>query len=447
MSRLFGTDGVRGVANTQITPELAFDLGRAATCYFGMRSKNPKILIGRDTRLSGPMLEAALAAGICSAGGEACLLGVVPTPTIAYLTANTDASAGVVISASHNPYMDNGIKFFSHQGYKLPDAVEDEIALLVERKECPTKRPVGSDVGVITQNNDLVMKYIEHVISSADTNLKGLKVVLDCANGAAYELAPMILQRLGAEVIVLFNEPNGTNINNGCGSTYLDSLRKAVLDNNADVGIAHDGDADRCLVVAEDGQVLDGDQMMLICALELMKKGLLPNNTVVSTVMSNIGFHMALKKHNAKCVVTPVGDRYVLEEMVRSGCTLGGEQSGHVIFSDYATTGDGLITAVQVLRAMVKNNTTLSELAMLMVKYPQVLINVKVATKDGWEENEQIRTAIAVAEKELQDNGRILVRASGTEKLIRVMAEGPDQGELELMAKKIADVIAKEQSL
>lgn len=446
MARLFGTDGVRGVANSVLTPELAFKMGRAVTAYFSRTQTRPHVLIGRDTRISGKMLESALAAGICSAGGDVCLLGVLPTPAIAYLTATTQATIGVVISASHNPFMDNGIKFFSSTGHKLPDSLEDEIeALIMNDNEC-SERLIGKHIGSIDVNKRLAMDYVIHVINSIECNFRGLKVVLDCANGAGYEVAPMILKQLGAEVITIFNEPDGVNINDNCGSTHLGNLKKAVLEHKADVGIANDGDADRCLMVDENGDEVDGDQLMLICALELMKKGRLKDNVLVTTVMSNIGLHMAMKEHGGRCEVTPVGDRYVLEKMLECGYGLGGEQSGHVIFGDYATTGDGIVTATQVLRSMIKNNQRLSDLAKLMTRYPQVLVNAKVAKKHGWEENQAIVGAIKQAEAEIGDTGRILVRASGTENLIRVMAEGKDQEQLNSIANRLAQLIIEEMA-
>lgn len=447
MSRLFGTDGVRGVANSVLTPELAFSLGRAVTMHFSQKEKKPLIFIGRDTRLSGKMLESALAAGICSAGGDVCLLGVLPTPAIAYLTKTHMATLGVVISASHNPYMDNGIKFFSSTGHKLPDETEDAIEQIMKNDSLAgsKERLVNERIGTIDVNKRLATDYVQHVVKSLDCDLRGLKVVLDCANGAGYEVAPMILKLLGAEVIVLFNEPNGININDNCGSTHLENLKKAVIAHGAAIGIANDGDADRCLVVDESGCEVDGDQIMLICALELMKKGKLKDNTLVTTVMSNIGLHMAMKEHGGRCEVTAVGDRYVLEMMLEKGYSLGGEQSGHVIFSEFATTGDGIVTATQLLRCMIKNNQSLSALAKLMTRYPQVLVNARVLNKHGWEENDKIKTAIEAAKKQLGESGRILVRASGTENLIRVMAEGPNQKQLDVLAHELAQIILDEQ--
>ena len=444
MARLFGTDGVRGVANVELTPELAFKLGFAAATYFGREIANPKIIIGRDTRRSGPMLEAALAAGICAAGGNAHLLGVMPTPAVSFLTSEVQANAGVVISASHNPFEDNGIKFFSKTGHKLPDAVEDEIADIVAAPIDYTKTVSGSSVGTIVYENNLAEKYIQHIISTAYTSLKGLKIVMDCSNGANSAIAPVILRNLGAEVIAIFNEPNGTNINNGCGSTHLEALQAKVVECGANVGIANDGDADRCLVVDENGEAFDGDQIMMVCALELMKQGKLKDNMLVTTVMSNIGLHKAMKEHGGQTVKTAVGDRYVLEEMLKHDYRLGGEQSGHIIFSEYAKTGDGILTAVQLLCSMVKNNQTLSEMGKVMVKYPQVLLNVRVADKNGWEENTAIQEVVKKYQDELGDNGQILVRASGTEPLIRIMAEGPKQELLEKITNAIGVVVAKE---
>ncbi len=444
MARLFGTDGVRGVANVALTPELAFKLGYAAAKYFGREVANPKIIIGRDTRRSGPMLECALAAGICSAGGNAHLLGVMPTPAVSFLTSEVNANAGVVISASHNPFEDNGIKFFSKTGHKLPDAVEDEIADIVAAPIDYSKAVSGSSVGSVFYEKNLAEKYIKHILGTAYTNLDGLKVVMDCSNGANSEIAPAILRNLGAEVITIFNEPNGINFNNGCGSSHIEALQKKVVEVGAAVGIANDGDADRCLIVDENGEAMDGDQIMFICALELMKQGKLHDNMLVTTVMSNVGLHKAMKEAGGKTAKTGVGDRYVLEEMLKHGYTLGGEQSGHIIFSEFAKTGDGILTAVQLLCSMVKNNKTVSELAGLMTKYPQILLNVRVADKHGWEENEAIKEVIAKYQAELGDDGQILVRASGTEPLIRIMAEGPKQEYLEKIAGAIADVVTKE---
>ena len=448
MARLFGTDGVRGEANVTLLPEMAYRLGRAATIYFGKESdEQPLIIIGHDTRISGEMFESALTAGICSAGGRAMLAGIIPTPAIAYLARKHKAKAGIVISASHNPFHDNGIKFFGGDGYKLPDAVEDELEAIVHQLETDDNypRPTAEHIGHIEYRTDLLNQYMEFVLSTCKERFDGVKVVLDCANGAAYEAMPKILRRLGANVKVIHALPNGTNINDGCGSTHLESLQKAVLENGADFGIAHDGDADRCLCVDEKGQVIDGDHILVMCAMDMMKEGKLPYNTVVTTVMANIGFHQAIKKAGGRAEITKVGDRYVLENMLKNGYKIGGEQSGHIIFTDFSTTGDGLITALQVLSSLKRSGRKASDLTALMTTYPQLLVNVKVATKEGWETNEAIKEAIAEGDKELGENGRILVRPSGTEPLIRVMAEGPDQAQLDRICHAIADVVKKEQ--
>ncbi|MEG6586933.1 phosphoglucosamine mutase [Dendrosporobacter sp. 1207_IL3150] len=446
MGRLFGTDGVRGLANKELTPELAFRLGRAATAFFGEESHcQPIVVIGRDTRISGQMLEAALAAGICSAGGKAILAGVVPTPAVAYLTRKLNAQAGVVISASHNPFPDNGIKFFAGTGYKLPDAVEDKLEDLVLSSNDELSRPTADGVGTIECRHDLINEYIDYAITAVEGDFAGLKIVVDCSNGAAFEVAPAVFKRLGADVIIINDSPNGININKNCGSTHMEALQKAVLEHKADLGIAHDGDADRCLAVDETGALVDGDQIMVICALELMKQNKLKDNTLVATVMSNIGLHQAIKKAGGKVEITPVGDRYVLENMRENGYSLGGEQSGHIIFNEFSTTGDGLITALKLVCSIRKSGKKLSELAALMTRFPQLLVNVRVMTKDGWQDNNVISEAIKAGEDELGDSGRILVRPSGTEQLIRVMAEGPTLPQLEKIVHGIADTIKQQQ--
>ena len=444
MGRLFGTDGVRGTANTQLTPELAYKLGRAATFLFGQEQERPIIIIGRDTRISGLMLEAALAAGICSAGGQAILTGVVPTPAVAYLTRKLQAQAGVVISASHNPYPDNGIKFFAGTGYKLPDAVEDQLEELVLSAEDNMPRPIGQALGTISHRPELLDDYVNFVAGIVTIDFSGLKVVVDCSHGAAYEVAPRLLKQLGAEVIVINAQPTGCNINDNCGSTHLAGLQETVLAHKADIGIAHDGDADRCLAVDEQGQIIDGDQIMVMCALNLMQQGKLKDNTLVTTVMSNIGLHQAIKAAGGKVIVTPVGDRYVLEAMAEHGYVLGGEQSGHIIFLDYNTTGDGVLTALELIAAVKQSGKKLSQLGALMTRYPQLLVNVRLKSKEGWDSNPVIAAAIVAGEAKLGDNGRLLVRPSGTEPLIRVMAEGPCQEELQQIVGQIADVIKGE---
>lgn len=445
MSRLFGTDGVRGLVNEFLTPELAYHLGRAAASYFGQSIERPVFLIGRDTRISGGMLESALASGICAVGGDVIILGEAPTPAIAYLVRQKECTAGVVISASHNPYPDNGIKFFDGNGFKLPDAVEDEIEELCKSSadDC-LPRPTKGDIGTIQYQQEWVQEYVDFVVSTS-ASLEGLKVVYDGAHGAASYVGPTILRQLGAEVIAINVEPNGTNINDNAGSTHLEGLQAAVLREGVHVGIANDGDADRCLMVDETGQVLDGDQIMLLCGLHLREQGKLKDNMIVGTVMSNIGFHKAAEELGMKTCSTAVGDRYVLEKMLAEGYSIGGEQSGHVIFLDYNSTGDGLLTAVQTLSIMKEKGKSLSELAGLMTKYPQLLVNVRVLTKAGWETNAAIQDAIREAEEELGSNGRILVRPSGTEPLIRVMAEGPDQEQLDELCHRIGDVIRIEQ--
>ena len=445
MSRLFGTDGVRGLVNEFLTPELAYHLGRAAASYFGQSVDRPTFLIGRDTRISGGMLENALASGICAVGGDVIILGEAPTPAIAYLVRQKGCTAGVVISASHNPYPDNGIKFFDGNGFKLPDAVEDEIEkLCTSSADDGLPRPTKGDIGQIFYHQDWVEEYVNFVVSTSDM-LTGLKVVYDGAHGAASYVGPKILRQLGAEVVAINVTPTGTNINDNAGSTHLEGLQEAVLREGAQVGIANDGDADRCLMVDEKGQVLDGDQIMLLCGLHLKEQGKLKENMIVGTVMSNIGFHKAAKELGMQTCSTAVGDRYVLEKMLADGYSIGGEQSGHVIFLDYNSTGDGLLTAVQTLSIMKEKGKSLSELAGLMTKYPQLLVNVRVLTKAGWETNAAIQDVIREAEEELGSNGRILVRPSGTEPLIRVMAEGPDQDQLDELCNRIGDVIRIEQ--
>ena len=446
MARLFGTDGVRGEANTKLQPELAYRMGRAATIYFGQHSEGtPQILIGRDTRISGEMLESALIAGICSAGGNAILAGIIPTPAVAYLAKKLHAAAGIVISASHNPFQDNGIKFFGGDGYKLPDKVEDEIEKIVRDMENGKNfaRPTGEGVGHIEYRQNLLEDYISFVMNTTTERFDGMKIVLDCANGAAYRAMPTVLERLGAELVLMGDKPNGININDYCGSTHMENLRLSVLKSGAAIGIAHDGDADRCLCIDERGEVIDGDHIMIICAKLMMSVGALADKTIVATVMSNIGFRKAVEELGMRCEITAVGDRYVLENMRANGHKLGGEQSGHIIFSDYSTTGDGLITGLQVLTAMKKFKATASELNGLMTTYPQVLLNVRVQDREICKNSSAVRLAIAEGEAELGNSGRILVRASGTEPLIRVMAEGSDKNQLNRICNKIAAEIEK----
>lgn len=444
MGKLFGTDGIRGVANQELTADLAYQLGRAATFYFGKSVERPQIVIGRDTRLSGMMLESALAAGICSAGGDALLLGVAPTPAVAYLTHLLKAQSGVVISASHNPFYDNGIKFFSADGYKLSDAVEEELEQILEDGMCTFLNPRDEKIGQIYPIHERLDMYCDYLLKSTKSSLKGLKVVVDCANGAAYEVAPKIYRALGAEVIPMYISPDGVNINADCGSTHLENLQREVIAHQADIGIAHDGDADRCLAVTESGEIIDGDRILLICALLMQAQNKLAAETVVTTVMSNLGFHQAAKKYDLKLEVTSVGDRYVLERMKEKHLSLGGEQSGHIIFGDMSTTGDGVLTGVQLLSALKESGKKASELNSVMEQFPQVLVNISVKSKVGWDVNEAIAAAIRVGEEKLGDHGRILVRPSGTEPLLRVMAEGPCLDELNQIVNEIAEVIKKE---
>ena len=444
MARLFGTDGVRGVVNEGLTPELAFQLGRAAAVYFGQQKENPRFLVGRDTRISGTMLTAALAAGICSAGGSVDDGGVLPTPAVAYLTKTGAYEAGVVISASHNPFPDNGIKFFDGEGYKLSDEVEDEIEHLLRADTMESIRPTAGKIGTIAVRDDLVEQYIGYIVATAPQRLDGLKVVVDTANGAASRVTSEVLRRLGAQVIAMADNPDGVNINAGCGSTHPEALQAAVLAEHAHAGIANDGDADRCLLVDEQGRLLDGDHIMFLCAMQLKEQNKLAADTVVGTVMSNIGFRKAIESIGAKTVFTSVGDRYVLAEMRANGYSLGGEQSGHIIFLDYNTTGDGVMTAVQALGILQESGLPLSELAVKMQTYPQLLVNIPVYDKEAWQDNPFVLSAIADGESELGADGRILVRASGTEPLIRVMAEGPDMEQLERIVGTIAQAIERE---
>ena len=443
MGMLFGTDGVRGTANRDLGPELAFNLGRAGAYVLARDKKRPRILIGKDTRLSGDMLESALAAGICSVGADAICLGVIPTPGVAYLTRELGADAGVVISASHNPMEDNGIKFFAGNGFKLPDELEDEIEdIIISKRELPS--PTGPDVGKVAYLADALDRYASYLKEQVGTNLKGKKIVVDCANGAAFSLAPKVLADLGAEVIPCFNQPDGTNINAGCGSTHPEKLMELVKEYGADLGIAHDGDADRMLAVDEKGCLIDGDMIMVICAIYLKSKGELPGNRLVVTVMSNLGLHIALKEKGIEILQTKVGDRYVLEKMLETGAVLGGEQSGHIIFSQFNTTGDGVATALQLLNVMTETGQPLSQLADQMVRLPQVLMNVRVKDKSALENNIPVKEAVKIVERTLGSGGRVLIRTSGTEPLVRVMAEGPDAAKLKELVQSIVDVVIKE---
>ena len=441
--KYFGTDGIRGrVGDAPITPDFVLKLGWAAGKVLA-RHGSRKIIIGKDTRISGYMLESALEAGLAAAGLSALFTGPMPTPAVAYLTRTFRAEAGIVISASHNPFYDNGIKFFSIDGTKLPDAVEEAIEAEMEKEiSCVDSAELGKASRIV----DAAGRYIEFCKATFpnELSLSELKIVVDCANGATYHIAPNVLRELGANVIAIGCEPNGVNINKDCGSTHMETLQKMVVEMGADCGIANDGDADRCLFVDEQGDVMDGDHLMVINALRMKKEGRLNANMVVGTVMSNLGFGKALAEHGCRTVATNVGDRYVLEEMKAHGYSLGGEQSGHIIFPEFNTTGDGLITAMQTLMVLRDHDGPLSELNHLMTTYPQLLKNVKVYSKNGWEENEQIRAAIAAAKDELGNDGRILVRASGTEPLIRVMGEGSDKDRLERVIDDIVSVVEQE---
>lgn len=446
MGKYFGTDGVRGVANAQLTPELAFKVGRVGG-YVLTRNKQegkPKVVIGRDTRMSGQMLENALLAGLLSVGAEVVRLGVISTPGVAYLTRALGADAGVMISASHNPFPDNGIKFFGSNGFKLSDEMEGEIEQYLDAAEDNLPRPTGEQIGTVLEFLEGGQKYLSHLKNSVTERFDGLKVVLDCSNGAVSSLAARLFADVEAEVITMGANPNGVNINEQCGSTHPERLQEEVVKHKADLGLAFDGDADRCIAVDENGELVDGDYIMAICARALKAKGKLNNNTIVTTVMANLGFFKAMEECSINTTKTAVGDRYVVEEMVRGGYNLGGEQSGHIIFLDYNTTGDGLLTGLQLLNIIKETGKPLSELKQVMTKFPQILVNVPVADKSKLAGNEAIEEKIKEVEAELAGNGRVLVRPSGTEPIVRVMAEGPDAGELNLLVYRIVEVVKQE---
>ena len=439
---LFGTDGIRGLANVDLTAELALDVAVAAAHILVENSnERPRAIVGQDSRASGEFLEAAVVAGLTSAGVDVYRVGVVPTPAVAYLVASTGADLGVMISASHNPMPDNGIKLFQRGGEKLADEIE---ALVEARIGEPWQRPTGAAVGRVINDDQLVDNYIEHLLSTIDVSLNGLKVVVDCANGASSFTAPVALSRAGAEVIAIANTPDGWNINDGVGSTHLDFLRNAVLKNGADVGIAHDGDADRCLAIDATGAEIDGDVIMAILAKGFKAQGKLKANTIVGTVMSNLGFMHAMAESGIEVVTTAVGDRYVLEAMLQSDFNLGGEQSGHVIMRDHANTGDGLLTALKLLAEVKRSGQTLQELSRVMVRFPQVLINVKNVAKERLATSDVIADAVKAAEAELGSNGRVLLRASGTEPLVRVMVEAQSDAVAQTVATKLAQVVETE---
>ena len=444
-ARLFGTDGIRGVANLELTPELALRVGYAAVKVLARDNARPFLVVGRDTRISGTMLESALVAGICSCGGRVELLGIAPTPAVAFLTAHKGADAGVVISASHNPARDNGIKFFHRSGFKLPDGLEQEMEELVNEGDF-AGRPNGDAVGSVSSAQDAEELYLAHLLSASQPDLSGLKVVVDCAHGSVYRLAPILLERLGAEVIVLGAEPDGLNINCECGSTHTASLQQAVANNGADLGMAFDGDADRMLAVDENGELVDGDFIMAICALHMKGRGTLAGNAVVTTVMANLGFHRAMQREGIEVHVTKVGDRYVLEKMLEEGLNFGGEQSGHIIFGDHATTGDGLLTALKLIEAVSTSGETLSNLSKIMEKIPQLLINVRVRDKEAVGRSQAVSEALREWEGKLAGEGRVLLRPSGTEPVVRVMVEALDPVCAEEAAKALAALIEEEIS-
>jgi phosphoglucosamine mutase len=444
VGRLFGTDGVRGVANRELTAPLAMDLSVAAARVLGeagvFKGHRAMAVVGRDPRASGEFLEAAVAAGLASAGVDVLRLGVLPTPAVAYLTRTLNADLGVMLSASHNPAPDNGIKFFDRSGFKLADEIEDAIeAHLGESWEPPT----GADVGRIRDAEGATEQYIAHLLSTLAGSLEGLRVVVDCANGAAATVAPEVLRRAGAEVVTIGAAPDGLNINSGCGSTHLEALQEAVVKHGADAGIAHDGDADRCLAVTGAGEVIDGDQIMAILGLELREAGLLADDTIVATVMSNLGFKLAMREAGVNVVETAVGDRYVLEAMKEGGYTFGGEQSGHVIMLEHGTTGDGVLTGIHLLAAMARRGRPLDELAKLMTRLPQVLINVRGVDRTRVKDSAELAAAVAAAEAELGETGRVLIRPSGTEPMVRVMVEAASEDQAQAVAERLADEVQK----
>ena len=444
MSRLFGTDGVRGVANEELTPMLAMQLGQAGAYVLTKENKHkPTIMVGCDTRISGDMLANALMAGVCSVGANAVYVGVVPTPAVAYLTRKYKVDAGVVISASHNPVEFNGIKFFDGNGYKLPDAMEDEIEALLRSDMKDIKFPIGSGVGKIKYRTDAREEYINHAIQSVNVDLSGMKIVVDCAEGASHYTSVEALKELGAEVIAIHNNPDGSNINANCGSTHMEELMARVVYEKASVGLAFDGDADRLLAVDENGKVVDGDQIMAIVGNHMKEQGTLKGDTIVVTVMSNLGFFLMAEKNGIKAEQTKVGDRYVLERMREIDASLGGEQSGHVIFLDENTTGDGLLSALHLLQVLVETKKPLSELAKIMEVLPQALVNAKVPNhkKEKYMEYPEIAEAINKLNDKFAGEGRVLIRPSGTEPLVRVMMEGKDQALSEKEAKKLAELI------
>ena len=442
MGRLFGTDGVRGIANKELDSVLAYNLGRyGAHVLTEAIHHKPRIAVGMDTRISGDMLEAALVAGICSMGGEAVVLGILPTPAIAYLTRNLNLDAGIMISASHNPFEYNGIKFFDSKGFKLSDKLEDRIENLIGKNGL--EYPIGSEIGHKTIDRESLREYVDFLKTTAHIDLKGIKVVCDCANGAAFEAGPTVLRELGAEVIVIHNQPNGVNINVKCGSTHPKDLQKSVLEHKAHAGMAFDGDADRLIAVDEKGGIVNGDFMLAIFAKFMKSRNELKNNAIVGTVMSNMGLDIAMKREGIELIKAKVGDRYVLEEMQSGGYIVGGEQSGHIIFLEHNTTGDGILTALQLLTVIKETGKPLSELASIVKELPQVLINAKVVNekKLNYMEDKDVAEAILKIEQKMDGNGRVLIRPSGTEPLVRVMLEGENIEEITLLAKDLSKLI------
>lgn len=441
MGRLFGTDGVRGLANAELTPELVLSIGLAAVHVLREAGGSEKALavVGRDPRRSGDMLEAAVIAGLTSAGADVLRAGVLPTPAVAHLTARSGADLGVMLSASHNPMPDNGVKLFGRGGHKLADSVEDAIEA---RRTEPWQRPTGAGIGRVRDLTDGVEQYSDHLLATLPQSLDGLRMVVDCANGAASAVAPAVYERAGAKVVTLAAEPDGVNINEGVGSSHLDLLSAAVLDAGADLGIAHDGDADRCLAVSADGAVVDGDQILAVLALSMHEAGSLRENTLVATVMSNLGLHLAMRRHGISVAVTPVGDRYVLEELRSRGLSLGGEQSGHVVMPGHATTGDGILTALQLMARMAQTGQSLAQLAAVVHQLPQVLINVPVRDKAAVAGAGSVAAAVTAAMDELGDTGRVLLRPSGTEQLVRVMVEAPSEELAQQVAARLVAAVS-----
>jgi phosphoglucosamine mutase len=443
MGRLFGTDGVRGRANADLTPEVAMSVAVAAAHVLAEsdRSHPPLAIVGRDPRASGEMLEAAVVAGLASAGATVLRVGVLPTPGVAYLVGETKADFGVMVSASHNPMPDNGIKLFAAGGHKLPDDIEAKIEAAIESNNGGWTRPVGAAIGRVHDLLDGIEHYVKHLIASTPHPLAGIKVVVDCANGATSEVAPVAFEEAGAEVIVIHAEPDGLNINDECGATHLESLQAAVVEHGAHLGVALDGDADRCLAVSADGAVVDGDEIMAILAVAMREAGTLTNDTLVATVMSNLGLRIAMREVGITLVETKVGDRYVLDELRGSNLALGGEQSGHVVMPAHATTGDGTLTGLHLMARLASSGKTLAELASVMTKLPQVLINVPVSDRAAVASAPAVKAAVAEAEAELGDTGRVLLRPSGTEQLVRVMIEAATAEIAERVAERVADVV------